>query len=134
MYEGQLEALENSQFTIENMKVQSEMIKEQIGIVKTIKESSDCQKNLMKEMNSDTMFDIALDMREMKDDLEDMNNVFMDSYKVDVDEGELDAELDELDFENKDTNFNVDNLTAPNKKVLSKKEIDEKKLEDELLS
>ena len=132
MYENQLTALEGSQFGLENMKVQSEMMRDQINVIKTMQESNQIQKNLMKEMNADTMMDIAYDMKEMQDDMNEINEIFQESYKIDVDDTELDAELDELDFENQDKNFNMENLMAPNKKVLSKKEQDEKKLEEEL--
>jgi hypothetical protein len=132
MYENQLTALEGSQFGLENMKVQSEMMRDQINVIKTMQESNQIQKNLMKEMNAETMMDIAFDMKEMQDNMNEINEVFQESYKVDLDDADLDAELDELDFENQDKNFNMENLMAPNKKVLSKKEQDEKKLEDEI--
>ncbi len=132
MYENQLVALEGSQFGLENMKVQSEMMRDQINVIKTMQESNQIQKNLMKEMNADTMLDIAYDMKVMQEDMNEINEIFQESYKIDVDDTELDAELDELDFENQDKNFNMENLMAPNKKVLSKKEQDEKKLEEEL--
>lgn len=131
LYENQLSSLESSQFTFETMKIQSEMMKDQMNVVKTMKETGDAQKSLMNQMNIDSMWDIAMNMREMQDDMEEMNEVFQESYKVDVDDDLLDAELDELDFNMKD-NFNPAQLSAKNQKVLSKKEIDEKQLEDEL--
>ena len=132
MYENQLASLESSQFTLENIKMQSDMMKEQMHVMKSMQDSSNIQKNLMKEMNADSMFDIAQDMREMQEDMEEINELFTESYKVDVDEGELDAELDELDFNMKD-DFNPLSLNQPNQKLLSKKEMDEKRLEDELI-
>mmetsp|Transcript_33368 Transcript_33368/g.34674 ORF Transcript_33368/g.34674 Transcript_33368/m.34674 type:complete len:135 (-) Transcript_33368:41-445(-) len=134
MFEQQVQNLESSQFTLENMKIQSDMMRDQIEVVGTMKQSAQAQKQLMGEMNADTMYDMALDMQEMKSDLEEMNEVFMESYKVDIDDGELDAELDELDFDMKDTDFNVQSVNAPNQKLVSKKEMDEKKLEDELMN
>lgn len=133
MYEGQLQNLESSQFTLESMKIQSEMMKDQISVVQTMQEANVAQKDMMKKMNAEDMFDIAMDMKDMRDEMDEMNEVFQESYKVDVSDDELDAELDELNFENKDNNFDVDILTAPNKKILSKKEADEKKLEEDLL-
>ena len=132
MYENQLASLESSQFALENIKIQSDMMKDQINVMKTMKESSNLQKNMMKEMNADTMWDIAQDMREMQDEMEEVNEIFTESYRVDVDEGELDAELDELNFNMKD-DFNPISLNKPNEKLLSKKEMDEKALEDELI-
>lgn len=131
LYENQLSNLENSQFTFETMKIQSEMMKDQMNVVRTMKETGDAQKSLMNQMNIDSMWDIAMNMREMQEDMEEMNEVFQESYKVDVDDDLLDAELDELDFNMKD-NFNPAELSAKNQKILSKKEIDEKQLEDEL--
>ena len=132
MYENQLASLESSQFALENIKIQSDMMKDQINVMKTMKESSNLQKNMMKEMNADTMWDIAQDMREMQDEMEEVNEIFTESYRVEVDEGELDAELDELNFNMKD-DFNPISLNKPNEKLLSKKEMDEKALEDELI-
>lgn len=131
MYEAQLSSLENSQFTLESMQIQSEMMNDQISVIKTIHQTSIAQQNLMKEMNVDSMHDIADYMRDMQNDMEEMTQVIQESYKIDVDDDELDAELDELDFTNKD-NFNPVELTAPNKNLLSKKERDAKQLEDEL--
>lgn len=133
MYEGQLQNLESSQFTLDSMKIQSEMMKDQMSVVRTMQEANNAQKSMMKEMNADDMFDIAMDMRDMKDEMDEMNEVFQETYRVDVEDDELDAELDELQFNDKDNNFDVDVLTAPNKKILSKKEADEKKLEEDLL-
>ena len=132
MYENQLSSLENSQFALENIKIQSDMMKDQINVMNTIKESSNHQKTLMKDMNADTMWDIAQDMREMQDDMNEVNEIFTESYRVDVDETELDAELDELNFNMKD-DFNPIGLNNPNQKLLNKKEMDEKALEDELI-
>ena len=132
MYETQLSSLENSQFTLENMKIQSEMMKEQINVVKTMKESNQAQQRLMGEMNVDSMWDLAQDMRDQQDDMHEINEIFQESYKIDVDDTELDAELDELDF-NMQEGFNPIDLSKQNQKLLSKKEMDEKKLEEELL-
>ena len=133
MYEQQLTSLEGSSFTLEGMTIQADMMKDQMTVVKSMQQSNVAAKDMMKEMNCDTMFDMALDMQEMKDDMNEMNEMFMESYQVDVDDGELDAELDELDFESQDTNFNVNNMTQPNQKLISKKEQDEKQLEKDLM-
>lgn len=130
MYEAQLLSLEQNQFNLESMKIQSEMMKDQIGVFQTLKEVNDTQKSLMNQMNVNDMYAMSDKMLEMKDDMEEISNVFADAFRVDVDESELDAELDELDFNNQENDFE---MFKPNQKVLSKKEIDEKNLEDELL-
>ena len=78
MYENQLAALEGSQFGLENMKVQSEMMRDQINVIKTMQESNQMQKNLMKEMSADNMMDIAYDMREMQDNMNEINEILED--------------------------------------------------------
>lgn len=133
MYENQISNLENSQFTLESMQMQTDMMKEQIHIMKVMHDSAQLQKGLMNTMSADTMWDIAQNMNDIRDEMEELNEVFTESYKVDVDEAELDAELDELEYNEKD-NFNPVALNAPNKKLMSKKEMDEKQLEDELFS
>ena len=133
MYEQQIAALEGSQFTMENIQMQSDMMRDQVSILKVMQESSNAQKQLMGGMDSDAMYDMALDMKEMQSNMEEMNEIFTESYKVDMDDGDLDAELDELDFENMDKGFSVADISKPNKKVLSKKEQYEKALENELM-
>ncbi len=96
-----------------------------------MKQTVDVQKDMMKNMSIDQIQDLMDDMRDLQEDQEEINEAFTRNYEVDVEDGELDAELDELDYQMR---FELDtkDLTVPNKRVATKKEADEKELEDML--
>jgi len=83
----------------------------------------------MKEMNLDNMDDMIDQMQEIKYAQEEFSDAIQKNYEVEVDEADLDEELEQLDYEMR-VQLDAKELTVPSKKVLSKKEADEKELED----
>lgn len=94
-----------------------------------MKQTTDVQKDLMKEMNLDNMDDMIDQMQEIKYAQEEFSDAIQKNYEVEVDEADLDEELEQLDYEMR-VQLDAKELTVPSKKVLSKKEADEKELED----
>jgi hypothetical protein len=94
---------------------------------------------MMQEMNVDDIHNLMDDMKDIQEDQEEISDAMARNYDVDVCDSELDAginrfnllELDELDYQMK-YEFNPQDLTVPNKRVLSQKETDERELEDML--
>lgn len=97
--------------------------------MRTLKQTNDLQKDIMKEMNVETIDDMMDEMEENKFLQEEFSDAIQRNYDVDVDEAELDDELEQLDYEMK-IELDNDKLNVPNKKVMSKKEMDEKNLEE----
>lgn len=106
-----------------------------------MKDTVDTQKAMMQGVSLDQMHDVMDDMRNIKEDQEELNEAMARNYDVEVDDEELDAgnniifikykELDELDHQMR-IDLDVNTLCAPNKRILSKKEEDEKELENML--
>lgn len=94
-----------------------------------LKDTVNVQKQMMGEMNADNVYDLMDQMREVKEDQDEINDAFTRNYDVEVEDEELDAELDELDHEMR-VELDGRELTVPNKRIMSKKEMDEKELED----
>lgn len=94
-----------------------------------MKQTTDVQKDLMKEMNLDNMDDMIDQMQEIKYAQEEFSDAIQKNYEIEVDEADLDEELEQLDYEMR-VQLDAKELTVPSKKVLSKKEADEKELED----
>ena len=86
----------------------------------------------MKGMNVDDVLDVMDDMRDVMDDQKEISEAMSRNYEIDVNDEELDQELDELDSQMR-MEFDAKDLCVPNnKKAVSQKEIDEKKLEESL--
>ncbi len=56
-----------------------------------MKETVDTQKQMMKEVNIDSIHDIMDDMRYLREDQEEINDAIARSYDVEVNDEELDA-------------------------------------------
>jgi hypothetical protein len=97
--------------------------------MRTIKQTNDMQKQLMSEMNVDTIDDMVDEMREMKFMHEEFQEAMNRNYEIDVDDSELDDELEQLDYEMK-IDLDAKQLCVPNKRIVSQKEQDERELED----
>ena len=94
------------------------------------------QKELMKDMNIDTVDDMIDEMQEMQYLTEEFSEAIQRNYEIDIDDEELNQginkfilELDEIDREMK-IELDTKALTVPNKRLISKKEQDEKELEE----
>ncbi len=91
MYESHLNTLGNTQFTVESAKMTTDMMKDNMEIVGTLKSVNDQQKSLMKDMNVDSVADMMDDMREIMDDQQDINEELARNYEIDVGDDELDG-------------------------------------------
>jgi len=141
MYEGHLNTLSNTQFTVESAKITSDMMRDNMDIVSTLKTVNDQQKSMMKEMNVDTVGDMMDEMRDMMEDQQEINDTLARNYEIDIADDELDGgnffsklhklELEELDQQMR-MDLNANDLMVPNKRVLSQKEKDQKILEEQL--
>ncbi len=129
MYEAHLGNLQTTQYNVENAQISTEMMKDNMDIMNTMKQTVDVQKNMMKNMNVDTMYDMMDDMKDIQDQQEEMNEAMSTNYEVEVGDDELDAELDELDYQMRDE-MNTKEMNVPDRHVLSKKDADEKELND----
>jgi hypothetical protein len=99
-----------------------------------LKQANEFQKDVMKGMNVDDVYDIMDDMRDVMDDQKEISEALTRNYEIDVNDEELDQELDELDSQMR-MEFDAKDLCVPsgNKaKVVSQKEMDEKELESML--
>ena len=132
MYESHMNNLSTTQFNVENAHIQTQMMKDNMDIMSTLKGTVDLQKNMMSGMNPDDVYNLMDDMKDIQDDQSEMNEAFSRNYEIDVGDDELDAELDELDYQMR-VELTGDNLKVPDKNmVLSKKENDERELNDML--
>lgn len=86
-----MNTLSSTQFTVENANFQTQMMKDNIDVMNTLKSTVNVQKDLMKDMNVDQLHDVMDDMKEMQEEQEDINDAFQRNYEVDVGDEELDA-------------------------------------------
>ncbi len=138
MYESHLSTLQNTQYNVENAHIQTQMMKDNVDIMHTLKGTVEYQKQMMGGMNPDSVHDLMEDMRELQDDQNEINEAFQRNYEIDVGDEELDAgkfiylfilELDELDY-NMKAELDTNDLKVPGKRVVTKEENDERELND----
>lgn len=91
MYEAHLNTLSQTQMNVECTQIQTEMMKDNMEIMTTLKGTAQIQKDMMKSMNHDDIFNIMEDMKELQYDQEEINEAFTNNYEVDVCDEELDA-------------------------------------------
>lgn len=96
-----------------------------------MKDTVTVQKDMMKEMNVDSVMDVMDDMRDIMDDQAEISEALQRNYDIDVGDEELDQELDELDRQMM-VDMDAKELCVPNKRVMTKREQDEKDLESML--
>jgi len=134
MYESHINTLESTQFNVENVHLQTQMMKDNINIVSTLKQTTEYQKEVMKGMNVDNVYDIMDDMRDAMDDQKEISEALTRNYEIDVNDEELDQELDEIDAQMR-MEFDAKDLCVPGavgkQKVVSQKEKDEKVKEED---
>ena len=90
MYQAQLENLEQTSLNVENVAMQAEIARDNMDIVRILKQTNDMQKQMMREMNVDTVDDMIDEMQEAKIIQEEFQDAIQKNYEIDVDESELD--------------------------------------------
>ena len=66
--------------------------------MRTLKQTSDVQRDLMREMNIDTMDDMLDEMQEIKIAQEEFTDAIQKNYEVEVDEADLDEGKNIFEF------------------------------------
>lgn len=105
--------------------------------MKTLKQTNDLQRVMMKEMNFESVDDMIDEIQEAKIAHEEFQDAIQKNYDVEVNEDELDQgmyfylnlELEQLDYDMR-VELNSKELNVPDKKIPTKKEKDEKDLEE----
>ena len=133
MYENHYNNLSGTQMTVDSANVECQMMKDNLEIVRAMKDTVDVQKQTMKEMGGvDSMYDIMDEMAEIKEEQEEMNQEFQRNYDVDIGDEDLEAELDALDYQMR-ADMDNSNMNAPQNQFGSQiKNSDEIDLEDAL--
>lgn len=90
MYLAQLNNLEQTSFNVENVQMQTDMVRDNMEIVKILKQTNDMQKIMMKEMNVETVDDMIDEMQEAKYVQEEFSDAIQRNYDIDIEESELD--------------------------------------------
>lgn len=91
MYESHLNSIQNTQFNVENTHIQTQMMKDNMDILNTLKTTVTVQKQMMSNMNPDDVYNMMDDMRELQEDQNEINDAFTRNYDIDVGDDELDA-------------------------------------------
>jgi len=91
MYEGHLNTLSSTQFSVESAKISTDMMRDNMGIVSTLKDINSQQKEMMKGMNVDSVGDMMDEMRDMMEDQQEINDTLARNYEIDVDDDVLDG-------------------------------------------
>jgi charged multivesicular body protein 5 len=91
MYEGHLNTLSSTQMTVDTASVETQIMKDNVGVMRAMKDTVNVQKDMMKECNVDSMYDVMDDMAEMKDDQAEISEAFNRNYDVEVGDDELEA-------------------------------------------
>ena len=91
MYESHLNNLQNTQFNVENAHIQTQMMRDNMDIINTLKSTVTVQKQMMGNMNPDDVYNLMDDMRELQEDQNEINDAFTRNYDIDVGDDELDA-------------------------------------------
>ena len=91
MYESHLTNLSTTQYNVENAHMTTQMMRDNMDIMNTMKGTIDVQKDMMKNMNPDEVYNMMDDMKDMQEQQEEMNEAFTRNYEIDVGDDELDA-------------------------------------------
>lgn len=91
MYDSHFNNLQNTQFNVENTHIQTQMMRDNMDIVNTMKATVSVQKQMMGSMNPDAVYDLMDDMRELQEDQNEISDAFQRNYDIDVGDDELDA-------------------------------------------
>jgi hypothetical protein len=91
MYESHFNNLQNTQFNVENAHIQTQMMRDNMDILNTMKATVNVQKQMMGGINADSVYDIMDDMRELQEDQNEINDAFQRNYEIDIGDDELDA-------------------------------------------
>jgi len=90
MFTAQLHHLEQTSLNIENVSLQAEVARDNLEILRILKQTNDMQKQIMKEINVETVDDIIDEMQEANLIQEEFSDVFQRNYEIDLEESELD--------------------------------------------
>ncbi len=139
MYEAHFNNMSSTQMNVENAHIQTQMMRDNMDIMNTLKGTVQVQKDMMQGMNPDEIYNLMDDMKEIQEDQNELNEAFTRNYEVDIGDEELDAgkliffylilELDELDYQMK-VELDSNELSVPKNRIVSKKEKDEKELNE----
>jgi hypothetical protein len=89
MYDSQLGNMEATHLNVENVAIQSEMARDNMDIVRTLKTTNQVQKELMKDMNIETIDDMVDELQEMQYMTEEFSDAIQRNYEVDLDDEDL---------------------------------------------
>ena len=90
MYMAQLYNLEQASMNVENVSMQVEIAKDNTDIIKTLKQTNDLQKDLMKEMNVSTFDNLIDEMQDIQYNQQEFQDVMTRNYEIDLEDNELD--------------------------------------------
>ncbi len=91
MYDAHMNSLQSTQFNVESAHMQTQMMKDNIDIMYTLKGTVELQKDMLGAMNADDVYNLMDDMRDLQDDQNEITEAFSRNYDVDVCDDELDA-------------------------------------------
>lgn len=91
MYEAHYNNLSTTQISVESASIQTQMMKDNMDVMTTLKGTVELQKEMMKGMNPDEVYDIMDDLKDIQEQQEEMNEAFTRNYEIDVGDDELDA-------------------------------------------
>ena len=91
MYESHLNNLSATQYNVENAHLQTQMMRDNMDIMNTLKGTVQLQKQMMDGMNPDEVYNLMDDMRDLQEDQNEINEAFQRNYEIDVGDEELDA-------------------------------------------
>lgn len=91
MYEAHITNLSTTQYNVENAHITTQMMRDNMDIMNTLKGTVEMQKDMMKNMSPDDIYNMMDDMKDMQYQQEEMNEAFTRNYEIDVGDDELDA-------------------------------------------
>ena len=91
MYEAHYTNLSSTQLNVENAHIQTQMMKDNMDVMNTLKGTVELQKNMMQGMNPDDIYSLMDNLKDMQEDQNEMNEAFTRNYEIDVGDDELDA-------------------------------------------
>jgi hypothetical protein len=91
MYESHLNNLENTQFNVDNTHIQTQIMRDNMDVMNSLKSTVEVQKDMMNNMKPDEIYDILDYMKYAQEDQNEINEAFSRNYEIDVGDEELDA-------------------------------------------
>jgi hypothetical protein len=91
MYEAHYSNLSSTQLNVENAHIQTQMMRDNMDVMNTLKGTVELQKDMMQGMNPDDIYNLMDNLKDMQEDQNEMNEAFTRNYEIDVGDDELDA-------------------------------------------